>query len=796
MANKIYSFPKQKLSNKDKTEKWHKECIKAGILLSDYSTCKVRKTKAEMKLNTDLISGKFDENDIDRSLNPKKFKGVRFPAKVQNYPIEITKLDVLKGEELSRPFNWFLRAANDHVVILKEEKERKELEEYIVNQLDNPEYSEIKARSDLQKLKKYFTYDYQDEREEMGTRLLQHIWRTQRVPYMTTDAFYDILTVAEEQYACDIIHGEPRNRKVKPSTLTTLGLNESQYIEDSAIIVEDRYVTTGTVIDMFFDYLTEDQVKQLDEGKLSNLIGQNIMFSGPISVQDEYVMQIGSQLVPITSSDVLSYGGSFDEQGNVRLTRVVWQSKVKTGELTYYDPDTGEEYKDYVSEDYKPNPAYGEKIRWLWLNEWRQGYCVGGPTNGFFLKMESLPRLGMTYNNPSKVLPPYVGTVYKIGDKAYSLIDRIRPYKYLYNITMTRAELASARNKGNLVELDLARIPEGWEPDIWMMYAEINGWFLTDSFKEGNEGASVGKLLNTINNRGPATLNLDASQAIISNLEFARYIKNEINEITGITPQREGMTSNRETLGGINRSLQQSSFITEPYFYIHDNTKLRLLELNLETAKYCYQDQSFAVSVMDDGLIQKVLNVDGKMLSETVYGMYLSDGRDDTELFNYIREYAHAALQNDTAKFKDIFEIMKSKSIAAVGKKMEEAENERIMERELEMERDRETQLSINEANMKWKQMEFEQKVRIEMQKLQNDIAMKEIDLESKRYDSDSRSDIEQKKIEAEIYMLKEKLKVQLDKIKSDNENFNKKLIAEREKFNKELSARKVKTVS
>ena len=102
---------------------------------------------------------------------------------------------------------------------------------------------------------------------------------------------------------------------------------------------------------------------------------------------------------------------------------------------------------------------------------------------------------------------------------------------------MTRAEMASARNKGILAELDLARIPEGWEPDIWMMYAELNGWFITDSFKEGNEGAAMGKLLNNINNRAPSTMNLDASQVIMSNLELARYIKNEINEITGIPLQ-------------------------------------------------------------------------------------------------------------------------------------------------------------------------------------------------------------------------------------------------------------------
>jgi len=788
MSTKIYSFPKQKLSYRDKTEEWAKDNVRIGITLTDYDPGRLRKTKDEMDLNYRLISGDFDEKDVDRSLNPLNLKGLRWPAKIQNYPIELVKLDVLKGEELSRPFNWFLRAANDHVVILKQERETEDVKNYIVGQLDNPNYSEVAVKKDLQKMKKYYNYDYQDEREEMGTRLLQHIWKTQKVPYITTDAFYDILTVAEEQFACDVQHGEPINRKIRPKNLSIFGNGESTYVDNALVIVEDSYMSVASVQDLFYDELKEDQVKQLDEGAVNNRLGQNIMFSGPVNLSEEYALSVGTQVIPITSKDTFYHGGGFDDQGNVRVTRVCWQSKVKVGYLTSYMD--GEEVHDYVSEDYKINEAFGEKITWQWLNEWWQGYCIGGPSNGMYLKLERLPRLGMTVNNPGRCLSPYVGTIYTMGEKAYALVDRIRPYKYLYNITMTRAELASARNKGVLAEMDLARIPDGWEPDIWMMYAELNGWFVTNSFKEGNEGAALGKLLSNLNNRAPSTMNLDASQVIISNLELARYIKNEINEITGITPQREGQVSNRETLGGVNRSLQQSSFITEHYFYIHDNTKLRLLELNLETAKYCYRDQTFSLNVMDDGLIGKVLNVNGPLLAETSYGMYLSDGKDDAELFQFIRQYSHAALQNDTAKFKDLFEIMRSKSIAAVGRKMEEAEDVRQAEKEAELERGYQSQQQAAESQIKWDQMKFTQQMELEMQKLQNAIVLKEMDLQGIILKLGSDNDIEAQKIQKDIQLSKDKLTTMVKQLEQKNEEFNRKLAQERELFTKQLASK------
>jgi hypothetical protein len=80
------------------------------------------------------------------------------------------------------------------------------------------------------------------------------------------------------------------------------------------------------------------------------------------------------------------------------------------------------EVHDYVSEDYKPNAALGEKIKWQWIKEWWQGFCIGSVGNGIYTKLERLPRLGMTFNNPSKVMSPYVGTIYTYGNKAYFLL--------------------------------------------------------------------------------------------------------------------------------------------------------------------------------------------------------------------------------------------------------------------------------------------------------------------------------------------------------------------------------------
>ena len=62
----------------------------------------------------------------------------------------------------------------------------------------------------------------------------------------------------------------------------------------------------------------------------------------------------------------------------------------------------------------------------------------------------------------------------------------------------------------------------------------------------------------------------------------------EMSDVAGISRQREGQISNRETVGGVERATLQSSHITEWVFVTHEDVKRRVLEAFLETAKILY----------------------------------------------------------------------------------------------------------------------------------------------------------------------------------------------------------------
>ncbi|GAG14176.1 unnamed protein product, partial [marine sediment metagenome] len=254
---------------------------------------------------------------------------------------------------------------------------------------------------------------------------------------------------------------------------------------------------------------------------------------------------------------------------------------------------------------------------------------------------------------------PYVGTIYAINsNQAVSLMDRAKPYKYLYNVFMRRALLSAARDKGIIPEMDMARVPEGWTPGMWFMYAEQNGYFVVDSFKEGTKGLSTGKLVSNMGQVGNRTYDLRNGDAVIMNLNAAKLAKEEMAEVIGITPQRMGDIGNRETLGGVEHSIQRSSFVTEEWFALHDNTKIRVMELLLEVAQEAWRGEKRRFEHIDDGLASTVFEIDGNELADSEFGIYLSDSSSDGQLVQTIQQLAHAAMQNDQANLPDLIGVM------------------------------------------------------------------------------------------------------------------------------------------
>jgi hypothetical protein len=400
----------------------------------------------------------------------------------------------------------------------------------------------------------------------------------------------------------------------------------------------------------------------------------NYPLNSKIPIPQNYMTEaFGETIVVPDARSLNAFGGSYDTKGNVRVTQIIWKSLRKIGKRVFFD-EYGDRQEDFVDEFYKADETAGEEIEWIWVTEWMEGTRISGD---IYIKMQPLPRIGLNMSNPSKCMPPFVGVVYNINsNRAMSLMSYLKPYQYLYNALMYNTELAITKSKGRIPLLPLHLIPDGWDLDSWMYYFNVMGVGVVDAFKEGQKGSAAGKLAGHMNSL-PTEFNLDMGNYIQNNVIMMNTIRQHVDEISGVSPQRQGQVDNRETLGGVERAVTQSSHITEKWFFIHDMVKVKVLEVLLETAKYAWRNKKLKRQYVMDDMTMAVLDMDGDNFATAEYSVVVANASSDMKIVSALEQLAQAGLQNDKLNFSDIMDIYMTDSVASMRRKIQASEQRR-----------------------------------------------------------------------------------------------------------------------
>jgi len=693
-------FPAQKKSYKEKNLKWMKDCVDAGESYSIWRDQGLRKSYYNKKTNFDLYSDILDPNDIEKTCNPFGVLGLQAPAKMQNYPICNPKIDVLVGESIKRRFEWRVKVVNDEAISKKEEELKEMFTQLMTSHLTQPENEETaqKQKEELANFQKFSNFEYQDLRERTATHILKYLWHQQRMEQKFATGFKDALIGSEEIYQADIIAGEPVFLKHNCLNVFTVRSGESNLIEDSDIIMIVSYMSPGKVIDDYHEYLKPYEVDIIESGFNTSSANNS---SIDIGRKPDLALKVDESIDLAVLKGNMDYGYGVDTEGNIRVAKVYWASLRKMLNVKSYD-EFGDPYYHLEDETYKIDKTKGEEAKELWIKEWWEGHKIGGgfgttEEKAIYVKMQPRPIQFRSMENPSKCHPGIIGTVYNTNDnQGVSLMDRMKPYQYMYNILAYNTELAVSKNYGKIMRLNLAEIPENWQIDQWLSFAQGMNIAVYDSFKEGNKGAAQGKLAGSMNQNSPV-IDMEMGNTIQLYMNMMAFIKQQMGEIAGVSDQRQGQIENREAVGNVERSVIQSNAITEYWFMEHEYVKLRCLEVLLETAKYAWKDKANKKIqfITDDGSIQ-ILTIDGPQFNECEYGLQITTQSSVHELIGAMKQLAQAGLQNGMIKFSQLLDIYSTDSISSIRRKIEKAE---IDKEQAEAEQ-RKQQAKMNQDNI------------------------------------------------------------------------------------------------
>lgn len=746
-----YSFPQQKLSSAKKRAnkfQWAKDVLDE-IDRDNQFGISGRSSAEQKAVNYDLFNGVLDEADFEYVCKPygNNVSG-EMPAELRHYDIISPKLRVLFGEEIKRPFNFKVVATNPEAITEKEREKKKLLDRYIMQEVqlriqkamqeaglspdgrpgdaEDPEVvqqtqqqiQQIQQEMTPPQIEEYMQREYQSNIEIMANQILAYLKKKEKLRDKFNKGWKHALIAGEEIYWTGIVNGEPEVRVINPLYFEYDKDPDIDNIQDAQWAKYIMRMTPGSVIDTFGEYMTDKEIEALYDD--STVSGTSHPL-GSSTFNYDYDQDVFSGA---PGFDPTAFNNGSGDDSYIRVVHAEWKSLRKIGFLTYLDPETFQEQEMIVDESYVKNPESGDiDIRWEWIPEIWEGTKIG---DDVYVNMRPKPNQFRDIDNMYTAKLGYVGLAYNnLNSQSISMIDRMKPYQYLYNIIMYRLEMDLASDKGKKFLADISQIPSsmGMDMEKWLYYFDALGIAFVNPQEEGARNKQS-------NFNQWQSIDLSMGQVINQKVQLLEYLEQQCGEVSGVTKQREGQVGPNELVGNTQSAVAQSSYITEEWFYQHNTIKGYVLEALIDTAKVAWGDgKAKKIQYILDDMTIKMLTIDPVELPNSTFGIFVSDSAKDQELFLTMRQLAHAALQNQQAELSDVVKMFSTDSVSEIKTLLETSEKQR---------RDREMQMQQQQQQAQQQQMQMQQQAQMQVEAQKAELEKAKLELEKYKTDANN----------------------------------------------------------
>lgn len=817
------SFPAQKLPMSKKTQAWKEACVDYVVGAGDSGVGGNGRSRSdEMQTYYDLYNSIYNEKDLKYVTNPFK-QDDGFPAMAQDYNIIKPYVDQLLGEETKRPFNFHPQRTSDIAASELQEKAKEMLMDYIQATIASklsPEqaarYEQALATGEIQTpeaIAKYLQKDYKDIAETEAYHALQFLKRKLNLTHEFYKGWKDALIGGEEIYYVGVINGDPYVERVNPMYFDYEHSLDLEFIDDAAWCRRKMIMSATEIYDRFYDKMSERQLNELLE-----LIDQR-----PGAGNNPEIRKTSMDYESIKLHKINSFTDNPFDVDHITVYHCCWKSFKKIGFVTLLNPETGEAEEFQVDEDYKVTGTE-QSVEWDWIIEVWEGYRIG---DDMYIGIQPIEYQHISADNPNSQKLPYTGVVYNnTNSKPRSLVSMMKPLQYMYIVVWYRLELALSRDKGKVAVMDITQIPKSMNIDVnkWMHYLSALGVAFINPYDEGWDipGREGGKpsQFNQL-----SSWDLTMSNVIAEYIQLMQKIEDMVAKLTGITPQRQGQIAASELVSNANTAVNMSYHITEPWFWNHNQVKRRVLTMLLNTSKAAWKDNKRYLNYILDDATRAFVQLSDNFFYEDM-DIFVDDSTKNQQYIDQLKQLLQPAMQNG-ASLLDIAEIITLDNMSMIKNRLEEIEQKRMEQMQQQQQAEQQAQqqmaeqqnqlkeeeLMLKEAELDLEKYKVDQdrykaeqdnatkitvaqinsyrgaenmdqdmngipdpieigKQALEQQKINSDIATKQLELNNKRREIEQKREAENKKIQLEKDRMKHETELQRmsDKAAMDRE--------------------------
>lgn len=481
MEDNLYNsaFPRQKLPLSKKGKKWQEDCVNY-IIGEGNVTSGGNSTSYYGELQTyyNLYNSIFDEKDFKSITNPFKVED-GFPATPHDFNIIRPKVDLLIGEETKRPLNFRVIRTSQEATSEMQEKEKQMILQYIeaaitakMSSEEAQQFQEQLQSGEImppEQIAKYMDKDYKDIVENTAYHSLTYLREKLDLDNEFIKGWKDGLISGREIYYVGVLNAEPYAERVNPICFSYDKSPDIEFIEDGSWCCRKMRMPITEVYDRYYDKLEEKDLDRLEE-MIGSTPGRNLGDRSPVDM--------GIQL-RIYDNPIFEGSG----KSLVNVWHCCWKSFKKIFYVTTTD-DAGQPQINIVDETYQP-VGNEVSIEPDWIIEVWEGYRAG---SDLYFGIQPIEYQHVSIDNPNSQKLPYCGAIYSnTNSKPRSLVSILKPLQYMYIVLWYRLELAIARDKGKVVNMDITQIPKSMNisPAKWMHYLSSVGVNFINPYEEG-----------------------------------------------------------------------------------------------------------------------------------------------------------------------------------------------------------------------------------------------------------------------------------------------------------------------
>jgi hypothetical protein len=743
--------------------------------------------------NYQLFNNKLDQRDFERDCNLLGIEVGQFQDEIKPYNKMPNKIQVLLGEELRRPFTFQPVLVNNQGIRSKQmartelfkEAVLKGIEELIqllrqAHSSEDPQQQEEAEKKLQERMNALIPEDelrmlenstYLDQMEIKAAKILRMLKYEEGIRDKMNDAFKHALISGEECVWVGIRQGKPVVLVINSLGLFYDKSPETKYIQDGRFAGHRTMQTTGDVIDQWLDELSEEDLKKLEgpmqgiNGVRDDLIAKDMRYHN-VDVIHEYMARLGDY------NETEGSYGNLNRGDHVLVTHVEWKSYRKVYFLTH-ENEFGDLQKDIVGEEFEIPEGFQkikktigplkEKDIWTdgqmvieesWIPEVWEGTRIG---DDIYVGLRPKPYQIRNADNPYDVKLGYHGLVYNnMNSDSISLVDRMKPFQYLYFFVMHKMKQMIAKDKGQVFHFDASMVPENMSIEKVLYYLEHLDLDIYNSLQNAQSpgAAQRGKITGATNRSN--------MQHIMSYIQVLDALDYQISDVAGIPKPREGHTPTQQAVTNAQQDLQQSSAVTEAvYFQPHYNLWKHVLTSLLECAQVAWKDKSVVKQFALDDMSLELLELQPNELDMASFGVYISNSYEDANIFDTLKAMAQPLIQNDKARMSDLIKIVKANSIQELERYIKDSERkaEEMMMQQQQMQQETvEMQIKAQEAEREDRQLHEKE---LKQMELETAILLKQMDVAQKT----NTRPFEEKELTEEMKMRELELEVEKAKV-------------------------------